>query len=283
MSERNMEGEDSVRTVDCLRGRLLAERAASKNAKEEELQLENKLMELEKLLKQEAKSRNKAEKRLKFLMKKLESVKSSHCSDESECISSNPCSITKEEQEWKEEKDLIDTQNCSFNLSDDSCSTAEGASSISCAIEFKGRIVEQRNDTFADSLSSASEKSSSNVDQGRSSADEGIKQRNGLFEDSLSSASDQHSSLITDQQSGVCCHSFRSCADDSNSQVDDSMALVVVDTPQREHRIDPVALDASVREVLDTLRRAKEELQSSMVRRRMKMMGVNVKSSAVFI
>lgn len=38
-----MEGEDSVRTVDCLRGRLLAERAASKNAKEEELRLEYKV------------------------------------------------------------------------------------------------------------------------------------------------------------------------------------------------------------------------------------------------
>ncbi|KAL1541246.1 hypothetical protein AAHA92_25494 [Salvia divinorum] len=282
-----MEGEDSVRTVDCLRGRLLAERAASKIAKEEELQLENKLMELEKLLKQEAKSRNKAEKRLKFLMKKLESMKSSHCSDESEYISSNPCSITKEEQELKEEKDLIDTQNCSFNLSDDS-SIAEGAS-ISCAIEFKGRIVEQRNDTFEDSSSAASEKWSSNMDQGsiRSSADEGIKQSNGLFENSLSSASDQHSSLNMDQQSGVCCHSFRSCADeqgqDYNSQVDDSMALVVVDMSQRTHRIDPEALDASVREVLDTLRRAKEELQSSMVRRRMKMIGVAAKTSTVFI
>lgn len=127
----------------------------------------SQLMELEKLLKQEAKSRNKAEKRLKFLMKKLESVKNPHCSDESECISSNTCSIAKEEQGLKEEKDLIDTQNCSFNLSDVSCSTAEGASSISCAIEFKGRIAEQRNDTFEDSLSSASEKSSSNVDQRR--------------------------------------------------------------------------------------------------------------------
>lgn len=38
-----MEGEDSVRTVDCLRGRLLAERAASKNAKEEAQLLENKV------------------------------------------------------------------------------------------------------------------------------------------------------------------------------------------------------------------------------------------------
>lgn len=38
-----MEGEDSVRTVDCLRGRLLAERVASRNAKDEAEQLGNKV------------------------------------------------------------------------------------------------------------------------------------------------------------------------------------------------------------------------------------------------
>lgn len=87
--------------------------------------------------------------------------------------------------------------------------------------------------------------------------------------------------------SGFCCGSNRSSAGEG-SQVDDSMALVVVDTSQRSRRIDPEALDASVREVLDTLRRAKEELRSSMERRRMKMVGVgetnlSVKASTIFI
>ncbi|XP_033509399.1 uncharacterized protein [Nicotiana tomentosiformis] len=35
LSEKKMEEEDSLRTVECLRGRLLAERVASRNAKEE--------------------------------------------------------------------------------------------------------------------------------------------------------------------------------------------------------------------------------------------------------
>lgn len=39
-----MEGEEeSVRTIDCLRGRLVAERAASKNARDEADKLENKV------------------------------------------------------------------------------------------------------------------------------------------------------------------------------------------------------------------------------------------------
>lgn len=43
-SEKIMEGEDIVRTVDSLRGRLLAERMVSRNAKEEAEQLENKVL-----------------------------------------------------------------------------------------------------------------------------------------------------------------------------------------------------------------------------------------------
>lgn len=34
-SEKKMEKEDGLRTVECLRGRLLAERAASRKAKED--------------------------------------------------------------------------------------------------------------------------------------------------------------------------------------------------------------------------------------------------------
>lgn len=104
-----MDGEDSVRTVHCLRGRLLAERAASRDAKADAEQLQTKLMELENLLKQEAKSRNRAEKKLKFLMKKLESMNILHVSDESEysgfidktdisSISSTASSIIKQQE-----------------------------------------------------------------------------------------------------------------------------------------------------------------------------------------
>lgn len=82
--------------------------------------------------------------------------------------------------------------------------------------------------------------------------------------------------------SELCCVSIRSSADeeeghDSNSQVDNSMALVLFNTPQK---VDPNALhrdhDHGVREVLDSLKRAKDELRSSMQRRRMNVMMANL-------
>ncbi|TKV96752.1 hypothetical protein SEVIR_9G450000v4 [Setaria viridis] len=69
------EGGGGMRTVECLRGRLLAERVASKAAKEEADQLAKRLDELEKQLADEVKVRNKAERRLRRAIKKLESLK----------------------------------------------------------------------------------------------------------------------------------------------------------------------------------------------------------------
>ncbi|XP_039786618.1 uncharacterized protein LOC120652762 [Panicum virgatum] len=69
------EGGGGMRTVECLRGRLLAERVASKAAKEEADQLAKRLDELEKKLADEVKVRNKAERRLRRAIKKLESLK----------------------------------------------------------------------------------------------------------------------------------------------------------------------------------------------------------------
>ncbi|CAD6203170.1 unnamed protein product [Miscanthus lutarioriparius] len=68
-------GGGGMRTVECLRGRLLAERVASKAAKEEADQLAKRLDELEKKLADEVKVRNKAERRLRTAIKKLESLK----------------------------------------------------------------------------------------------------------------------------------------------------------------------------------------------------------------
>lgn len=53
------------------------------------------------------------------------------------------------------------------------------------------------------------------------------------------------------------------------------MALVLVEKQQEnEERLDPEVLDATVKEVLDALRHAKEQLQSSMERRRTNMIRV---------
>lgn len=60
-----------------------------------------------------------------------------------------------------------------------------------------------------------------------------------------------------------------------DNHIDDSLALVPVDTPdKKQERVDPEVLDATVKEVLDALRHAKEQLQSSMQRRRTNMIRV---------
>ncbi|KAL6907453.1 hypothetical protein ACP4OV_002492 [Aristida adscensionis] len=68
-------GGGGMRTVECLRGRLLAERVASKAAKEEADQLAKRLDELEKKLAGEVKVRDRAERRLRRAIKKLESLR----------------------------------------------------------------------------------------------------------------------------------------------------------------------------------------------------------------
>ncbi|XP_010505310.1 PREDICTED: uncharacterized protein LOC104782153 [Camelina sativa] len=102
------EEKEGLRTVECLRGRLLAERQVSRSAKEEAEIITRKMEELERNLKEEIRLREKAEKRLKYLMKKLKSIKGSHSSEgsdqqlsssEASCISSVCTSASKEEEE----------------------------------------------------------------------------------------------------------------------------------------------------------------------------------------
>ncbi|KAK6126120.1 hypothetical protein DH2020_040098 [Rehmannia glutinosa] len=255
-----MEGEDNVRTVDCLRGRLLAERLASRNANEEAEQLGNKLMDLETLLKQEAKSRNRAEKKLKSLMKKLESMNISHISDESEysgsvgksdisSLSSTTSSTTKEnifgnqenaKSEKGSEKNLSenDSKNSLLSVSDYS-SASEGSSSSGLDVnlpEIEGQECKM-----------------------------GINGDDAHSENSSHLGSNQSSKM--DEQSDISYHSVRSGVnkedDEDDGRVDNSMALVTVDAPQKNQTVDPEVLDSTVKEVLDALRHARERLQSS--------------------
>ncbi|CAL9195959.1 unnamed protein product, partial [Musa hybrid cultivar] len=89
ISQRDKEDVGS-RIVDSLRGRLLAERVATKAAKEEAENLAKRLEELERELAEEIRCRRRAEKRLKHALKKLESLK---LAKERSC-SSSQCSAT---------------------------------------------------------------------------------------------------------------------------------------------------------------------------------------------
>ncbi|WMV44836.1 hypothetical protein MTR67_038221 [Solanum verrucosum] len=56
---------------------------------------------------------------------------------------------------------------------------------------------------------------------------------------------------------------------DEGNQVDNSLALVPMENPKTKQNIDPIVLDATVREVLDALRHAREKLQTQMERRQL--------------
>ncbi|BFG36075.1 hypothetical protein CerSpe_223490 [Prunus speciosa] len=88
-SDRKMEGDGGLRTLECLRGRLLAERLASRVAKEDAELMGKKLMELKNQLNEEIKLKDRAEKKLRFLKRKLESLKISSTSVESQQSSSS--------------------------------------------------------------------------------------------------------------------------------------------------------------------------------------------------
>ncbi|URE21568.1 PPR repeat [Musa troglodytarum] len=87
ISRREKEDAGS-RIVDSLRGRLLAERVATKAAEEEAESLAKRLEELERELAEEIRCRRRAEKRLKHALTKLESLK---LAEERSC-SSSQCS-----------------------------------------------------------------------------------------------------------------------------------------------------------------------------------------------
>ncbi|OMP03608.1 hypothetical protein COLO4_10304 [Corchorus olitorius] len=212
-----MEKDEGLRTVECLRGRLLAERQASKSAKEDAEVMGNKLIELENKLREETKLRTKAEKRLKFLRKKLESLNiilpSLEDSDQSSssencavsCVSSTSTSVSKETEEFT-----------SKNSNSNSPKSA-------------------KSDTTKDS----------------SHADPKI--------DDTSSSSLKASTMEND-----------------DDYVDNSLALVPMELPETKQQVAPEIKipSKSIGEVLDTLKHARESIQSSMELRRRQMIRV---------
>ncbi|KZV35073.1 hypothetical protein F511_04378 [Dorcoceras hygrometricum] len=237
VSEKRMEGEDVVRTVDSLRGRLLAERMVSRNAKEEAELLGNKLIQLETMLKQEAKSRDRAERKLRFLIKKLESKNISYVSDESE------------------QSILVDRSDIS--------SVSSLASSSAKEVQQKGGSPE-------------SPKGSENMHKNGSNGQETEMELDQIpvsakDSEDLVPKSAENSSNMDKHSTESFTEEGLNRVDDQDSQdnVDNSMALIIIDTPPKKSQtIDPEALDATVKEVLDALRHAKEQLQCSIEKRR---------------
>ncbi|XP_010528184.1 PREDICTED: uncharacterized protein LOC104805339 [Tarenaya hassleriana] len=109
-SEKMEEEGGGFRTVECLRGRLLAERQASRTAREEAELMCIKITELEVHLEEEIKLRERAEKRLGFLMKMLESLKGLRNTDGSEQWSSSDVSCESSSAATSVPKDELDKE-----------------------------------------------------------------------------------------------------------------------------------------------------------------------------
>ncbi|CAK9167302.1 unnamed protein product [Ilex paraguariensis] len=267
MGNKKMEGDDGLRTtMECLRGRLLAERAASRVAKEDAEQMGNKLIELETQLRAEIKSRNKAEKKLKFLMKKLESMNISYVSDESErsslleksemsCVSSTASSSSKE----PEDKESI-TQIKNFPK----CDIEEPMQKTELLMikNLKQNIFKTSTSTQHHIISPSNEETLSSRGTADSERSEELESRHN-YNDSMT---DNHGEKTSIEEKNINEENYQN----EDGYVDNSLALVPLDLPKTADQIlDPAILDSTVKEVLDALRHAKEKLQRSMDSRHM--------------
>ncbi|KAF8006085.1 hypothetical protein BT93_K0397 [Corymbia citriodora subsp. variegata] len=118
------DGDDNggLSLIECLRGRLLAERQASRAAKDEAVFMVQKLTELEEKLREEIRLRDKAEKRLKFLKGKLETANIPFLStlEESEESCRSPITSGPKDAQLERAKRQITEQETSQNSKIDS-------------------------------------------------------------------------------------------------------------------------------------------------------------------
>ncbi|XP_052172072.1 uncharacterized protein LOC127787993 [Diospyros lotus] len=271
-SGKTMEGGEGLRTVECLRGRLLAERAASRAAKEESEQMGTKLTELENQLREETKARDRAEKRLKLFLKKLESMNIPYVSEDSDqsslleksdlsSVSSTASSSGAKEPEAKVPQTQInDPPKCestaSQELEDNASQTASSNQGHCCPVEEPLTSPERAN----------SQEANSELDSSRGC--DNLKPDNRHSSTSSSSSVERGDTDGGNNDEGNGEEAEDEC-------IDNSMALVAVDLAKASSKpTDPVILDANVKEALEALRHAREMLQCSMERRDATRVGV---------
>ncbi|KAI3793663.1 hypothetical protein L1987_36283 [Smallanthus sonchifolius] len=260
-SDKRMEGDEGLRTVECLRGRLLAERAASKAANDESEQISKKVIELEKQLKMEIKSRNKAEKRLKFLMKKLDSLnisyESSSVSEKSE-ISSVSSSKSQPQIELLQKTQFSNISK--FVMNTDMSGERHNCPSHKDNL---GSLDEAVSGNSTEHVIQSSQKDSQKEDNNgpRSFVTHNINDDEEQDQDTyhnVDNSMEQSSSTPMNDE-------------DNDDTYDNSMALVVVESMVKEEKKEVLLSNGNVKDVLDALRYARECLQTSMdIRRHMK-------------
>ncbi|KAI5325496.1 PREDICTED: zinc finger CCHC domain-containing 10 [Prunus dulcis] len=262
-SDRKMEGDGGLRTLECLRGRLLAERQASRVAKEDAELMGKKLMELKNQLNEEIKLKDRAEKKLKFLKRKLESLKISSSSVESQQSSSS--------------------KNSEISCSQ-STTTSSAGSNDPEAHEPKSKVTESETSENFD-------RSVADTTTSEQSHESLFTEENTTPQSTSASSSSSSTSISCPSPEGFChnpTHKSEDSKNDENSYsnikssmaeienyenghldyVDNTLALVPASMPATCHtstELKPVS--ESVRQVLDDLRNIRENLQSSMEKR----------------
>ncbi|GAB4833710.1 hypothetical protein Ancab_031957 [Ancistrocladus abbreviatus] len=289
-SEKTMEGEDALRTVECLRGRLQAERAASRAAKESAEYMGNKLKELEVQLTIEIKARKKAEKKLNILKKKLVSLNISLASDSeqsstsenygSSSISSAASTVSKDPEEGEHKLQCANSTKYGmlqhaeiFNSPIISQNSEQKLRDSNLAAE-GGEIFSIIKDPFGGKLELKQKSADSNtvslLVEDPSFGNLKLKQKSADFEDPFHENlkfTDKSAELEADE-SGL----RSSIMEKEDSEVDNLMALVPVILPtcsesEEATKEEVKVTSESVRQVLDTLKHIREQLQSSMERR----------------
>ncbi|KAJ6994516.1 lisH domain-containing protein [Populus alba x Populus x berolinensis] len=269
---KKMEGRDSLRTLECLRGRLLAERQASKIAKEEAELMGNKLIELENKIREETKLRKKAEMKHKLLMKKLESLKISPALEGSEkssssdtsgfsSTSSSSTSGHRDPEEFESKPQSI-IQALSQDMKDNGSETTtsnQKACIVLDSIEDSTGTQDTQNSNSEHNLKDYSLDKSSHESMACSQDSKADDQS--ILIISFSSSSIEASVVEMETNAGT--------ESDNEDYVDNSLALVPMSLPASTKKKELKIVNRSVIEVLDALRHAREQIQSSMESRHM--------------
>ncbi|XP_010260124.1 PREDICTED: uncharacterized protein LOC104599326 isoform X2 [Nelumbo nucifera] len=246
-----MEGEDGLKTVECLRGRLLAERVASRVAKEDAELMGNKVIEMERKIRIEIKSRNRAEKKLKFLVKKVESLKLSH-------VFLDQCSSSETGEDSggssKNSSGLKEPESVKCGIEEERSTTSGNPRNG----DPESNVTKPCHGGSSNSVGSAhpsEQPSSSSVDEGPSS------EQPSQIEDR---SSDEP---VTDGLREAPTPGERESNGENNpvlEDVDNTLALVPVSSWPASQTSEPKIInDHNVRDVLAALRHAREQLENS--------------------
>ncbi|KAI4349230.1 hypothetical protein L6164_009847 [Bauhinia variegata] len=274
-SGEKMEGDEGLNTVECLRKRLLAERQTSRLAKEEEESMGNKLIELEKKLKEEVKLREKYERKLKFLKKKLESFNIASISGESEQSYSsekrdNTCRSSSSSASRDPEENEIKSHIANPAASQDSSIAKDSDSQVTDDSSSSSNPNPSSEDGKRDESSSSSKSSAKLTGDSIPNLNpDNFSTKNPSFKE-LKNDGNRVSSVSSESSVTVTVADNEG---DDGDFVDNSLAIVPVNLTSTKQAINPKPVNESVIEVLDALRLARERLMGSMGTRQMVKVG----------